>query len=339
MPKTKKMFEAREGRKTYAILDPADFITKFDDDITAYRRVTVEEFVGDGDTVDLKALGRLPVRFLGIDAGETGMFRPLRISEFNRNKKAGYMKLGNSLWQEFLTDPLSTEWEPYNQPLNPELIDNLSARWGVNARDNHLHWANKARARLVGLIREDLESLGRSWKNAEFYTAYGTELLDAYGRLLCFINIKESNPNRRPKYSYNERLMQEGLVIPYFIWPNVAPFNKLSILEAVRNPVKFRTLANDSKALSEARQWCREARAQPESIYDPAQGLWILPFELRYLSNRIAPKRYVIDLGAQTSDNQLLSPSRYIEIPKLEDRLFIPAEYAPLFEKHGWQIC
>lgn len=338
MPKTRKMFEDREGRLKFAILDQTDFIAKFDDDISCYRPVTVEEFVGDGDTVDLKAFGRLPVRFLGIDAAEKGMYRPLRMSEVSQNKKAGYMKLENALWQEFLTDPLSAEWEPYSKPLATKLINNLSTRWCTDARDNHLEWANKARTRLVELIREDLKLLNRLWKNAEFYTSYGSELLDAYGRILCFINIKETNRNRRPKYSYNERLLQEGFVIPYFIWPNVAPFNKMSILEAVRNPIEFRTLANESKALSEARQWCRKMRAQPGSIYDPSLGLWILPFELRYLAGRISPKRYVIDLGANSSDSQLFSPSRYWEIPKLEDRLFIPAEYAPLFEKHGWQV-
>lgn len=338
MPKTKKMFEEREGRLRFAVLDPADFIAKFDDDISCYRRVMVEEFVGDGDTVDLKAMGRLPVRFLGIDAAEKGLYRPLRMSEVNQSKKAGYMKLENELWQEFLTNPLSEEWEPYSKPLAPDLINNLSNRWGPDARDNHLEWANKARKRLVELIREDLELINRSWKNAEFYTSYGSELLDAYGRLLCFINIAEHNRNRRPKYSYNERLLQEGFVIPYFIWPNVAPFSKMSILEAVRNPVEFRSNANDSKALSKARQWCSEVRAKPENIYDPSHGLWILPFELRYLAGRISPKRYVIDLGANATDKKLFSPSRYWEISKFEDRLFIPAEYAPLFEKHGWQI-
>jgi hypothetical protein len=32
-----------------------------------------------------------------------------------------------------------------------------------------------------------------------------------------------------------------------------------------------------------------------------------------------------------------MQPQRYIEIPNFEDRLFVPAEYVPLFVERGWQ--
>jgi hypothetical protein len=32
-----------------------------------------------------------------------------------------------------------------------------------------------------------------------------------------------------------------------------------------------------------------------------------------------------------------LPPHRYIEIPNVEDRLFVNDEHVPLFVEHGWQ--
>jgi hypothetical protein len=69
----------------------------------------------------------------------------------------------------------------------------------------------------------------------------------------------------------------------------------------------------------------------------------LLPFELRYLArttrgpnpSRPGPDRWVIDIAAGTS--ALLPPHRYIEIPNVEDRLFVNDEHVPLFVEHGWQ--
>jgi hypothetical protein len=35
---------------------------------------------------------------------------------------------------------------------------------------------------------------------------------------------------------------------------------------------------------------------------------------------------------------KLISPVRYHEIKNIEDRLFIPEEYAPLFKEHGYEV-
>jgi len=83
----------------------------------AYRRTAViEEFVGDGDTVDLQTNSRFPVRFLGIDAAEKGLFRPKRIEEPLQSSPTSKPTVTSSyatleyenqseLWDEFVTDP------------------------------------------------------------------------------------------------------------------------------------------------------------------------------------------------------------------------------------------
>jgi hypothetical protein len=58
-------------------------------------------------------------------------------------------------------------------------------------------------------------------------------------------------------------------------------------------------------------------------------------FELRFLSRRQPPDRWVIDLGRD--DDALLPPQAYFTIPNPEDRLYIPGEYVPLFVEAGWR--
>jgi hypothetical protein len=56
---------------------------------------------------------------------------------------------------------------------------------------------------------------------------------------------------------------------------------------------------------------------------------------LRFLAQRRTPDRWVIDLG---SDEPILRmPQQYFTIANVEDRLFVPADFLPLFEKAGWQ--
>ncbi len=59
------------------------------------------------------------------------------------------------------------------------------------------------------------------------------------------------------------------------------------------------------------------------------------PFELRFLAQRRAPERWVINLSK--NDSVLLASQEYYTTPNVEDRLFIPDEYIPLFEASGWK--
>jgi hypothetical protein len=46
-------------------------------------------------------------------------------------------------------------------------------------------------------------------------------------------------------------------------------------------------------------------------------------------------ERWVIDLGR--NDDTLIPPQGYFQVANPEDRLFVPAEYVPLFIEAGWQ--
>jgi hypothetical protein len=162
--------------------------------------------------------------------------------------------------------------------------------------------------------------------------------MDGYGRLLCFVNRNQedrNNPQPRPN-SYNERMLENGTACPYFIWPNVNPFrSKTSIVQAIPQPANINNIANDDSGLGPARRWISNARQQNKGIFENNNSLTLQPFELRFLARQQAPSRWVIDLSDPNSDT-LLHPINYHTIQNIEDRLFIPEEYIPLFVEAGW---
>jgi hypothetical protein len=80
-----------------------------------------------------------------------------------------------------------------------------------------------------------------------------------------------------------------------------------------------------------------EARKNRLGVFDPADRLILLPYELRFLARRGSkgPDRFVIDLGTP-GGTTLLKPEEYYTIVNPEDRLFVPKELVPLFTSHGW---
>jgi len=131
-------------------------------------------------------------------------------------------------------------------------------------------------------------------------------------------------------------LLKSAKVSPYFIWPNINPFRKQKTkTEAVIPPGAARDTVNQEETLRLAREWVRNARQQKVGIFDQQNPLRLEPFELRFLARRTPPDRWVIDLSK--NDNVLIKPQEYCTIPNVEDRLFIPEEYVPLFVERGWQ--
>jgi hypothetical protein len=86
-----------------------------------------------------------------------------------------------------------------------------------------------------------------------------------------------------------------------------------------------------------ARESVRQARGEGLGIFDPANPLRVYPFELRFLSRRKPPDRWVIDLSA--GDDLLRDPQSYYLIPNVEDRLYVAEEYVALFVSKGWQLA
>jgi len=289
---------------------------------------SVRQEVHDGDTVNVQALGNFGVRFLATDTPEISFQLP---------GQTRFTGLGSPEWDDFLKDPLSTRWGAFKQPLEPGLLRNIRSRSGPGAGRNHYEHAAAAENALEDMVTADMRALGQDELSFRFFLVFAGEVMDRYGRFLCYINRDqedENHPEPRP-LSYNERMLQTGLAAPYFIWPNLNPFRKQpSLPEAVFPPGKARVVADKDPSLRRAREWVRQARANKLGVYRADGPLRFMPFELRFLSRRMPPDRWVIDLSDDS--NLLIRPQGYYRIKNAEDRLFIPAEYVPLFIETGW---
>jgi hypothetical protein len=288
-----------------------------------------ERQVHDGDTVVVRAIGNFGVRLLALDAPEVSFRLP---------GGQQFVPIGDPAWETFLTDPFASTLPPFRPPLYQRLIANLMTRVGAGAATNHAKHAGAATAELLQEVKDDIAKLGKTNDTFEMFLSFANDIVDRYGRLLCYFNRDQADPNvpaPRPP-TYNERLLTAGLVSPYFIWPNIDPFRKQKTLEqAVLPPGKANHVATTEPALSAARAAVAAARQAQVGLYEAADPLRLQPFELRFLARREPPDRWVVDLGK--SDDVLIRPQNYWRISTVEDRLFIPPEYVPLFVEAGWK--
>lgn len=77
---------------------------------------------------------------------------------------------------------------------------------------NHDHHAKAAKAARVDEVLKDLQVLGQTKEEFQFLLAIAFEIMDRYGRMLCFINHEQPEPEvpePRP-LNYNERLLIQG---------------------------------------------------------------------------------------------------------------------------------
>jgi hypothetical protein len=290
---------------------------------------SVRQEVHDGDTINVRAIGNFGVRFLGIDAPEISFPLP---------GEKGFRSLSHPLWEQFLENPWDEPYPPFQPPLTAGLHGYLEAKTGPGAAPNQYAHAQAAEDELEKEVQKDLAALGQGEEEFQFFLAFAYEILDRYGRFLCFINRYQSDPDKpepRP-LNYNGRLLLAAKVSPYFIWPNVDPFRtKKSWIEAVPPPGKAVDWAEEALALRTARQWARRAREDQIGLFDPGNPLRLQPFEVRFLARRQPPNRWVIDLSKD--EGLLIPPQEYYRVAHPEDRLFIPAEFVPLFLEAGWR--
>jgi hypothetical protein len=286
----------------------------------------LNDAVPDGDTLGTQLDGTGSVRFLGVDAPEKSFEQPL----------GGAPPLNSALWEQFLTNPFAPGLPASS--LDPQLIQHLQARVGAGAAANHHRHAVAAGDALQALVQGDIGVMGQTPDQFGFFVAFSYEVFDRFGRFLAFVNRNQPNANvpaPRPP-SYNERMLQLGRVLPYFIWPNIDPFREVpTIAEAVLPPGTANQAAGQGD-LKRARDFVKAARAAGLGVFDPADPLRFEAFEIRYLGRGESPNRAVIDLSR--NDDVLLRPQSYFTIPNPEDRLFIPSEFVPLFAARGWRL-
>ncbi len=290
---------------------------------------TVKQQVHDGDTITVRAIGNFGIRLLGIDTPEIS-FR------FPGDRR--FRSLSDPLWKAFLKDPFAGKWAAFSPPLTDGLKQFLGPRFDAAAADNQLHHARAAEDALEREVSRDMAVMKKSLESFRLFLVFGYEIMDVYGRFLCYVNREQPDPDkptRRPR-SYNERLLEQGAAVSYFIWPNVNPWRKQeSIVEAVLKPKTARTVADGDRTLRFARDAVQRARQTHAGIFDATDPLLLEPFELRFLSRRSPPARWVIDLSS--NDDILIAPQNYYTVPHPEDRLFISEEYVPLFVEKGWR--
>jgi endonuclease YncB( thermonuclease family) len=294
---------------------------------------SVKQIVHDGDTVSLSTPLNFGSRFLGIDTPEVS---------FNIRDER-FVSLDSPKWTQFFS---SGAWKQ-GLTLSPELENHLTAKIGDGTKvaPNHAKHSGNATKALENLMQADLDAAtaqtGKTKENFDLFLAFGYEFLDRYGRLLCYLHADRNNFNPlQNKESYNVQQLINGMAVPYFIYPNIAPFLYIDTFDKTTStPTKFWNAINGATKLKFARTAVQNARLTGKGIFDAADPLLLLPYELRFIArkNATGPDRFVIDLS-QTGNNVILKPESYFLINNYEDRLFIPRELVPMFEENGWTI-
>jgi hypothetical protein len=287
---------------------------------------TLDQAVPDGDTLGNQLDGTGSVRFLGIDSPEKSFEQPI----------GGAQTLNGQPWEQYLTNPFANGYPA--GLLEPALAAHLQQRFGSGAAANHHRHAMAAGEALKGLVQGDITAMGQTPAQFQYFLSFSYEVFDRFGRFLAFVNRNQPNPNvpgPRPS-SYNQRQLDTGTALPFFIWPNVDPFRAHdTIADAVPRPGTANTQAETGE-LKRARDAVKSARAAGLGVFNPADPLRFEAFEIRYLGRGEAPNRAVIDLSK--NDDVLLRPQNYFTIPNAEDRLFVPGEFVPLFAAKGWRL-
>jgi len=295
------------------------------------KPASVKQATHDGDTVSTSTPLNVATRFLGMDAPEISF--PIRTRDT-------FVSIGSQKWKDFWT---SGEWT--KMPLFPPLLAHLEARIGRGTKvaENHERWAKAAEDGLEDLIEKDRLASGKGLDAFEFFLAFAREVIDVYGRMLCYLHAHDDNFAAGPpaeRRSYNERLLGEGLAVPYFIFPNLDPFLFGDPFDPANlAPAGFWKSVNKAKKLQAARKAVADARSNRSGVFDPSDRLILLPYEIRFLARKGSkgPERFVIDLGS-SGGNTILRPEEYYSIGNLEDRLFVPKELVPLFTVNGWKV-
>lgn len=288
----------------------------------------VAHVVHDGDTVVARAVDNLGIRLLAVDAPERSF--PLPGTELP------FVDIADERWKDVLADPFAARYGAFDPPLEPDLVRELEARAGPDAAANHARLAAAALDTLTSEVSADQQALGKTDEDFLFFLAFGYEVVDRYGRLLCYLHPDQPE-DAEWKDAYNERLLRSGAGVPYFIWPNIDPFfGSDTIDDVVPPPGRAPELVRKSRKLRQARAWSREARTEGRGIYAPDDRLAIMPFELRFISRRKPPDRWLVDLSSDS--DELVAPQRYYTVTNPEDRLFVPAEFVPLFTHVGWRV-
>lgn len=303
----------------------------------------ISDYIHDGDTINVLSNRTFGIRFLGVDTAEVSIDYPSVIKPANLPEWYEWPDV--SFYEEYLTDPFQYPGsEPFKQSLGPRLLEYLKEKFNSKAALNHQTYGDIALKKLQDIVKQDI--LNYYSFNSEFdfsfFMVFAFEVMDRYGRFLCFVDrTKTTEERQNDKLTYNEKLLQQGFSIPYFIWPNINPFRKDAVhintlKDAIYPADQFYDKINADTRLSEVRKSVKDAQTNHLGIFSKENPLLIQPFELRYLFRRQAPDRYVLDMSSKEHP-VLLRPTKYFTVA-YEDRLFVDEIYLHLFKQRGYLI-
>ncbi len=296
-------------------------------------RASTAQITHDGDTVSVSTDANLGIRFLGIDTPEIS---------FDFPGKRGFLGLNNPAWPEFFTGP---DLQLKLKKLNPALQAHLNSVLGdgTGIAENHYFHADKGKENLKNEIEDDMRQAGKTNEDFLFFQAYAYEFLESYGRLLCYLRPHRDNfEGETPATSaidYNIRQLAGGFATPYFIFPNVDPFLRISnpLDKKIISPEGFWKFMLKATKLKSSRDAVKGARNRKAGIYNPTNPLRLLPMELRSIARGSKPNRPVIDLG-NPGVNKILDPELYFTIENVEDRFYLPPMFTDYFVLAGWEF-
>jgi hypothetical protein len=151
--------------------------------------------------------------------------------------------------------------------------------------------AMRAGESLRSLVESDMAALGQDSATFKYFLACEFEVFDSRGRFLAFVNRDQPDPNvpgPRP-LTYNERQLEKGKALPFFIWPNIDPFRNVNLVDAVLAPGTAPDVVNASASLRRARDFVQRARTSELGVFEKVNPLRLEAFEIRFLARREAP--------------------------------------------------
>jgi hypothetical protein len=173
---------------------------------------SVKQAVHGGDTVSISPNSFLNTRLLGVDTPEVSFSLP---------SETTFPSIGGERWAGFLDDPFAPGLPAFDPRLPDALRAHLLGAVGSGCAPTTFVHAKAAEAELQDLIQADVDDSGGSVAELGLFLAFAHDVIDRYGRLLAFVHRDDPVAQPRP---YNEHLLAGGVALPYFIWPNVAPF-------------------------------------------------------------------------------------------------------------------
>lgn len=160
--------------------------------IWGHETGSIKQEVIDGDTVNVQAPSNFGIRFLGIDAPE----KNAQLKDPDSGELE-FKNLANIEWKTFLSDPFA-ELASFEGDEYQGLVNYLQNKGGPDAAENQYQHGKAAEDALEKEISDDIKELDKCIHSFRFFLAFSHEIMDRYGRFLCFINRYQKKKENRP---------------------------------------------------------------------------------------------------------------------------------------------